>query len=373
MIYDAPDIITGEQLFILFKEFENYSLSYVYKGVFNPGLTDKILSLAETNLNLTGESAKTQKKFYFVMVETLQNITRHQDENENEENHAFFVVLNKEGEYSLTSGNIIEDSKIKNLSESIDKINSLNQEELKEYYKYVLENTGLSEKGGAGLGLIDMARKSGNKLLYHFRKLRDNISFFYFNTKVHSEKSASGLNENPENILRLHDFTNKFHISMIYQGIFTHDNLKSLLTMTEGSVGRNEDIGFRKKAVNVMVELLQNICNHGWSPDKNTVGKHGILVVSMYQKGCLISSGNYIQNSNVELLKNKINSVNSLSEEELEKLYSETIIKEEEPGQKGAGLGFIDIKMKSGHNIDYTLVACSDSFSFLSVNSFITF
>lgn len=373
MNLSAPDIITGEQLFILFKEFENYSLSYVYKGIFNPGLTDKILSLAETNMTLTGESSKTQKKVYFVMVETLQNITRHQDINESEENHAFFVVLNKDGEYSLTSGNIIENSKIDGLKESIEKINSLNAEELKEYHKYVLENTGLSEKGGAGLGLIDMARKSGNKLLYHFRQLRENFSFFYFNTKVHSEKSTAGLNEDPENIIRMHDFTNKFHISMVYQGIFTHENLKSLLTMTEGSVSRNDDISFKKKAVNVMVELLQNICNHGWSPDPDAVGKHGILVVSMLSEGCLISSGNYIQNSGVDALKEKINQINRLNSSELEDLYSETIMKEEVPGQKGAGLGFIDIKMKSGNNIDYTIVACSNSFSFLSVNSFIAY
>lgn len=63
-------------------------------------------------MNLTGESSKTQKKVCLIMVETLQNITRHQDLNQTEEKHAFFVVLNKNGENSLTSGNIIDDSKI---------------------------------------------------------------------------------------------------------------------------------------------------------------------------------------------------------------------------------------------------------------------
>ena len=368
-----PYTLTGEQLFILFKEFESYSLSYIYKGIFNPGLTDKILSLAENNMNLTGESSKTQKKVYFVMVETLQNITRHQDLNQKEENHAFFVVLNRNGEYSLTSGNIIDDSKTEELKNSIEKINSLNPDELKEYYKFVLENTGMSEKGGAGLGLIDMARKSGNKLLYHFRKLTDKSSFFYFNTKVHSENNTAEEDTNPENIMKLHDFTKQHHINMIYQGVFTHDNLKSLLTMTEGSVSKSDDVSFRKKAVSVMIELLQNICNHGAVINTKVVGTPGILVVSANAKGCCISSGNFIENDKVADLKKKIDLVNSLNNEKLEDLYSETIMKENVPEQKGAGLGFIDIKLKSGHDLDFTPVTCSGSHTFICINTFISF
>lgn len=373
MLSTATYCLTGEQLFILFKVLEDYTLSYVYKGIFNPNLTDKILSLSETNMNLTGESSKTQKKVYFVMVETLQNITRHQDLNQSEENHAFFVVLNKHGEYSLTSGNIIDDSKIEELRESIEKINSFNPDELKDYYKHVLENTGMSDKGGAGLGLIEMARKSGNKLLYHFRKLKDHSSFFYFNTKVHAENSTIGENDTPNNIMRIHDFTKQHHINLIYQGVFTHENLKSLLTMTEGSVSRNEDLAFKKKTVNVMVELLQNICNHASNPNKNAVGKHGILIVSSTAQGCCVSSGNYVENNEIESLRNKLNLVNSLNEVQLEELYATTIEQEQEPGQKGAGLGFIDIKMKSGNNIDYTIVSCANAYSFLSINAFITF
>lgn len=365
--------LSGEQLFILFKEFESYTLSYVYKGIFNPGLTDKILSLSETNMNLTGESPKTQKKVYFVMIETLQNITRHQDTTQAEENHAFFVVLNKNGEYSLTSGNVIDDSKIEGLKASIEKINAFTPEELKEYYKYVLENTGMSEKGGAGLGLIDMARKSGNKLLYHFRKLKESSSFFYFNTKVHAENNTAVENNSPENIMKLHDFTKQHHINMVYQGIFTHDNLKNLLTMTEGSVGKNDQISFKRKAVNVMVELLQNICNHGAIVNAALKGTPGILVVSTTNRSCCISSGNYVENEKVEVLKNKIETVNCLTVAELEDLYTETIMLENKPEQKGAGLGFIDIKLKSGNDIDFTPVTCNNKYTFISINAFIEF
>src|SRR5690348_10311237 len=107
---DPEKKIKDNMLYNLFKSFENYSLSYVYKGIFNPNLTDRILSLTETNMSISGEVPKTQKKVYFVMVESLQNITRHQDVTQSEDNQAFFVVQNKNGIYDLTSGNVIEQS-----------------------------------------------------------------------------------------------------------------------------------------------------------------------------------------------------------------------------------------------------------------------
>jgi hypothetical protein len=57
----------------------------------------------------------------------------------------------------------------------------------------------------------------------------------------------------------------------------------------------------------------------------------------------------------------------------LDDLYSEIIMKDDVPGQKGAGLGFIDIKMKSGNNIDYSILPYNDKVSFLSITGFVPF
>lgn len=367
------DIITGTELYNLFKDFKTCSLSYIYKGIFNAMLTDKILSLAETNMNIVEETSKTQKRVYFVMVESLQNITRHQDINQSEQNHAFFVVQNKSGEYNLTSANIVENNKIDHLKSSIDKINSLNADELKIYYKDVLENTGLSDKGGAGLGLIEMARKSGHKLSYSFDRVDSDRSFFYFKTKITGEPADNPAYDDLKNEKLLHELSKRHHINMIYQGIFTQENLKSLLTMTEGSISKNDDLAYKRKVVSIMVELLQNICNHSAPLSDVSVGSPGIIVVSTTEKGCFIYSGNYINNNKIDILKNKISKVNQSSLEELEELYSETILKEQQPGQKGAGLGFIDIKMKSGNDILFSVDLYNSDYSFMTLTAFIPY
>jgi len=42
----------------------------------------------------------------------------------------------------------------------------------------------MSDKGGGGLGMIDIARKSGQKLDFNFLPVNNNFSFFSLNIKV---------------------------------------------------------------------------------------------------------------------------------------------------------------------------------------------
>ena len=42
----------------------------------------------------------------------------------------------------------------------------------------------LSEKGGAGLGFIDIARKTGNQLEFHFLPIDEGSSFFLLTSSI---------------------------------------------------------------------------------------------------------------------------------------------------------------------------------------------
>jgi len=48
----------------------------------------------------------------------------------------------------------------------------------------VLNNGEMSDKGGGGLGMIDIARKTGEKLNYNFMPVDDSYSFFSLNIKI---------------------------------------------------------------------------------------------------------------------------------------------------------------------------------------------
>jgi len=69
------------------------------------------------------------------------------------------------------------------LTERLEDLNAMEPEELKAAYKQTLREGSFSEKGGAGLGLIEIARKSSEKLKYSFDKMGDDMFFFTFNVK----------------------------------------------------------------------------------------------------------------------------------------------------------------------------------------------
>jgi len=158
----------------------------IYEGEINHEIMKVFTSLTENGLRT--EEFPGQKKVFNVMVECLQNISRHADpvDGIKQENigHGIFLISNNEKELTIVTGNILKKDKESFLVEKIDKINSLDKEELRDYYKMVLKDNSISEKGGAGLGFIDIARKTGNKLTYSFYPIDENYTFFIMSAKI---------------------------------------------------------------------------------------------------------------------------------------------------------------------------------------------
>ena len=121
------------------------------------------------------------------MVEALQNIVKHSDElvdGEIKSHAAIFLIGRTNENYSIMSGNPIRKSNVQKLSGTLEKISALDKEGLKELYKEIIKNTTISDKGGAGLGFVDMARKSGEKLEYQFPDVNEEYAFFCLKVNV---------------------------------------------------------------------------------------------------------------------------------------------------------------------------------------------
>jgi hypothetical protein len=179
--------------FILKEYYSNLNKGDVilaYKGSITSELINDILETVETKLEEANTDSRLRKKIYNVLVESLQNLFHHIEQvhegiNEDLDPKFGVLVIVREGEfYKVTTGNFVNAKRIKFLKEKIDKINSLTKDELKDMYKFILNHQKLSAKGGGGLGLVDIARKSGNKLEYEFYNYNDNYYFFSLTISV---------------------------------------------------------------------------------------------------------------------------------------------------------------------------------------------
>lgn len=162
---------------------EDGNIMLSFKGEVTSDLLTSILQIMESKMEVLDESPKIKKKVYNILVECLQNLYHHIDEDDtltaaNEKSALFMIRKSDEGEYSIMTGNYIANENVNYLKSKLDKINSMDKEELKDYYKEVLNNGEMSAKGGGGLGMIDIARKSGKKLDYSFVNIDTKFSFF---------------------------------------------------------------------------------------------------------------------------------------------------------------------------------------------------
>lgn len=150
----------------------------VYEGEFTQEILKAVLSMTEKNLDNMKEDLAIKRKVFNVMVECLQNIVKHSEDKTKEDKSAVFFIGIRGNEYFICTGNIIVADNMPVLKAKLDEINRLDKEGLKQLQKDLVSNGTISSKGGAGLGLVDIARKSGQKLDYGFDDIANN-QFFY--------------------------------------------------------------------------------------------------------------------------------------------------------------------------------------------------
>jgi len=161
-----------------------------YKGNVDSDVINHVLDTVEDKMVQVNEQAKLRKKVYNVLVESLQNLYHHVDkvpddyEDQTAEKYGLLIVQKVDSGYRIITGNFVCVDNIEKLEEKIKRINRSSHEEIKELYKFILNHQRISAKGGGGLGLVDIARKTGNKLDYTFKKYNDKYSFFYLDILV---------------------------------------------------------------------------------------------------------------------------------------------------------------------------------------------
>jgi hypothetical protein len=169
------------------------NLILVYGGDFTQETTKSILALAEHNLDSSGENSAIKRRVFNIMVEALQNIVKHGSDQGTlagplVSKGAIFMISKNDNGYCVLTGNSIPKGDVARLTGNLNDLNSKDKDSLNEMRKETMKNTQLSEKGGAGLGFVDMKRKSGKKLEFAFSDKDAEYDFFCLKVNVSREK-----------------------------------------------------------------------------------------------------------------------------------------------------------------------------------------
>lgn len=132
-----------------------------------------------------GMSITIKKKVYSAMVESLENIYKHQDIIVGDAQHQpHFSLTITDTDFLINASNSILKNKILPLKEKLDRVNDLDKNGLKDLYKLTILSGNVSPKGGAGLGIINIAKVSENKINFKFEEFNDKYAYFTINVTI---------------------------------------------------------------------------------------------------------------------------------------------------------------------------------------------
>lgn len=166
-----------------------------HQGSFEYETINHLLIEASSHMDNIGVERKIKKRTFCVMAEFLENIQKHTDylKSQNMEGKNLtksrFTFQQQNGDLVLTTGNLIYNKNIKRFKNRLERLNKLDINGLKRLYRYSISNTNISEKGGAGLGFIDIALKARNKIQYSFKPLNAKVSYCVLQVKISNKEN----------------------------------------------------------------------------------------------------------------------------------------------------------------------------------------
>lgn len=167
---------------------EEKHISVIYSGPIWAGCIDGMAEMLMKRLEFEELDESAQQSVFSVFVEQMNNILMYSAEKADftsskgkisRISKGIFILGYKDSGYFVQTGNIIKDQSAEILRERIDHLNLLDTKELRQLYRQkIRERNDNPESHGAGIGLIEIARRSLEPITYEFEPLGGGLQYF---------------------------------------------------------------------------------------------------------------------------------------------------------------------------------------------------
>lgn len=179
----------GFNLYQLKENFNQEGILICFAGHFTHSIIEELGTAVKHHLEAAQLAKSSLLDVFSVFIEQAQNVRNYaeQQKTRGNQDHDFnsgIVTIGKSsGRHLVCSGNFVERSDIAPVIALLDRLKGLDKQELKGLYKEQLRRRQEPAKG-AGLGLLDMARKCSEPLHYSIREIDDRYCFFSINALI---------------------------------------------------------------------------------------------------------------------------------------------------------------------------------------------
>jgi hypothetical protein len=128
----------------------------------------------------------------------------------------------------------------------------------------------------------------------------------------------------------------------------------------------------------IVVEQVQNIIHHSAERTSmkalgqgDTTCRVGTLIVGYDQDAYFVLSGNMIENTQVEQLRDRLTKLRGMTKDELKQYYKVQRRKRSDPESRSTGLGLIDMARKASKPLQFAFQQIDERVSFFSIKAII--
>jgi hypothetical protein len=151
----------------LFEALAPERFALLYGGTFPDEHTARFIGIGEEVLDHDGAEKGIRTRTAFVLVEAYQNVVRHRPGDGSARGCSFFF-LHGANSTEVVTVNPVAEADLPDLRIALERVEGRTTEELKSLFLGSLQRGEQTKRGGAGLGLIEMARRSGHGLRHAF-------------------------------------------------------------------------------------------------------------------------------------------------------------------------------------------------------------
>ena len=165
---------------------KNEGIIFCYSGYMTEEVLSGIGQTIKKKLELVEADRNTARGVFSVFVEQVQNVIRYSaerqegivDEKLDEIRYGVLTVGQKDDQYFVSCGNLVENRDVERLQTSLKHIQELDKDGLRALYKETLKGETPEGSKGAGVGFIDIARRATKGFEYDFMNMDGDHSYF---------------------------------------------------------------------------------------------------------------------------------------------------------------------------------------------------
>lgn len=326
------------QALALYASFAGDRLTFLYSGSFHDEHTARLIALQEEFLEREGAPRALRGKLAFAMVEAYQNIVRHRVRDHallNGAGRSLFLLRSSPEVHEVTAMNAVDAADEQKLHAALEGLSGMDLQQMKQVFLRGLQNETRTHRGGAGLGLIEMARRSGNPLHHGFTPIDAGHARFTLQVLV----GGSGVRRSGDADLRsMHRMVVENGITLICRGDLPAVMQENLLRMIERDL--DDDQARAGRAKHAFLLLMGAIAG------MDIAGEGPMVVVAMQEDRTTLTVATPLTMQGAERSQQAVDMVNAMDAPGLQRRYRDILLGRGEAAS-GLDLGMIDLARRS--------------------------